>query len=313
MNVQVNVQTHDEQSSVVAAGTPGTKAFYDSVGWDRQDESGDRPVDQHLFGHKETGPIREALHELLRRRVTKTIDSAGRPVNLLECGCGGNPAIYLFPSCQSYTGVDFAEPGLKLAEERIRAASVNPASAGVSSFDADLPVSLRVADITNLPFEDGQFDAVISSHVIYHIADPDAQARAISEMVRVLRPGGTFALVTANPRPLAFPGRLISRVVADLPGIGDLARKMRGNGPVPYRPLPLSWVRRRLRPHGTVSITTAGMPTTRFAQNVTEKQGMGRRIWRTVQWLETGHPKLAASLGNYALVSFRKDVRSSRA
>ncbi len=45
-------------------------------------------------------------------------------------------------------------------------------------------------DATALPFADASFDKVITSEVLEHIQDDVA---AISEMVRVLKPGGTFA------------------------------------------------------------------------------------------------------------------------
>jgi SAM-dependent methyltransferase len=45
-------------------------------------------------------------------------------------------------------------------------------------------------DATKLPFGDAAFDTVITSEVLEHIQD---DVTAISEMVRVLRPGGTFA------------------------------------------------------------------------------------------------------------------------
>ena len=45
-------------------------------------------------------------------------------------------------------------------------------------------------DATRLPFADGSFDRVITSEVLEHIqADTDA----LAELVRVLKPGGTFA------------------------------------------------------------------------------------------------------------------------
>jgi SAM-dependent methyltransferase len=50
--------------------------------------------------------------------------------------------------------------------------------------------SVLRADATELPFADGTFDVVITSEVLEHIQDDVA---AIGEMVRVLKPGGTFA------------------------------------------------------------------------------------------------------------------------
>lgn len=45
-------------------------------------------------------------------------------------------------------------------------------------------------DATRLPFPDGTFDRVITSEVLEHIQD---DVSAIAELVRVLKPGGTFS------------------------------------------------------------------------------------------------------------------------
>ena len=45
------------------------------------------------------------------------------------------------------------------------------------------------AEIVRLPFEDGSFDCVVTSHVLGHIEGGDKDA-ALSEIARVLRPGG---------------------------------------------------------------------------------------------------------------------------
>ena len=61
---------------------------------------------------------------------------------------------------------------------------------------APLPLSLvdsQVADAAALPFEAGTFDGVLAMHMLYHMPDP---AVAISEMFRVLKPGGFIAVTT---------------------------------------------------------------------------------------------------------------------
>lgn len=55
------------------------------------------------------------------------------------------------------------------------------------------------ADLTDTPFADEQFDLVICSHVLEHIPDDRA---AMSELHRILRPGGTALLLV----PLATDG-----------------------------------------------------------------------------------------------------------
>ena len=51
------------------------------------------------------------------------------------------------------------------------------------------------AEVPPLPFGDGEFDCVISFQVIEHIRD---DRRFVSEVWRVLRPGGIFVVTTPN-------------------------------------------------------------------------------------------------------------------
>lgn len=54
-------------------------------------------------------------------------------------------------------------------------------------------VTGRQANATDLPFEDGSFDAVITMHMLYHLPDP---SKGLAEMYRVLKPGGFLAVTT---------------------------------------------------------------------------------------------------------------------
>jgi SAM-dependent methyltransferase len=66
-------------------------------------------------------------------------------------------------------------------------------------------IDVHTADVTELPFEDGSFDVVLSQHVQMNV--PDKQ-RLYAEAHRVLAPGGRLALwdVTAGPAgPLHLP------------------------------------------------------------------------------------------------------------
>lgn len=58
----------------------------------------------------------------------------------------------------------------------------------------------ETADASDLPFAKGSFDVVIAMHMLYHLPD---QAKAIAQMHRVLKPGGTLAVTTNGVENLA--------------------------------------------------------------------------------------------------------------
>jgi ubiquinone/menaquinone biosynthesis C-methylase UbiE len=75
-----------------------------------------------------------------------------------------------------------------------------------------LPLELRVADAEALPFDDGAFDAVVSTFGVMFTPD---QERAAAQMVRVCRPGGKIAF--ANWTPDGFIGQLFKTLGRHLP------------------------------------------------------------------------------------------------
>jgi SAM-dependent methyltransferase len=271
-------------------GSEETKRFYDEQGWTANDDG--QLVDVDLFGTKEDGPIRIELYETYQRRVREAIGSAGAELDLLECGCGGSPELDLLDLCSHYTGVDFSETGLAEAALKLKATGVAH--------------RLQQADVCDLPFADGHFDAVYSARMIFHIPDPAAQARAVDEMLRVLKPGGVLVLVTANPFPLLFPERSLKRLVAIAPVLGPLANRLRPPPPLPYEPMPLGWFRRRIGNRGSVDMISAGFQSQRFHQRVSEHRGLGRFLWRAILFMERRFPRGSVRLGNYAQITVVK-------
>ncbi len=75
-----------------------------------------------------------------------------------------------------------------------------------------LPIEFQLADAENLPFDDGQFDAVLSTFGV--MFTPDHQ-RSANEMLRVCRPGGTIAM--ANWTPEGFIGKVFGVIGKHLP------------------------------------------------------------------------------------------------
>ena len=81
-----------------------------------------------------------------------------------------------------------------------------------------LPVAFQVADVEALPFADASFDVVLSTFGCMFAPD---QARAASEMLRVLRPGGRIGM--ANWTPAGLIGRLFKVIGAHVPPPAGLA------------------------------------------------------------------------------------------
>lgn len=273
---------------MVHLGDVRTKEFYNREGWKKGSED---LVDVELFGDKEVGPIRQMLRKLRFSRVLDIFDAASPTDTVLECGCGGSPATFLFDKFLSYTGSDFSELGIEVARKKVKA--------------ADVEQHFEVADACALPFADSRFDGVYSAHMIYHLSDPKAQAAALGEMVRVLKPGGALVMVTANPRPLLFPLRFLLRMLADSP-LSNILNRVRPVPVLPYKPMTISWYQSQLRAHGTVDISVFEMPSTYINQKVSEFSFLGRGYWKMLAFLEANFPKVAARLGNYIVVALVK-------
>ena len=54
-------------------------------------------------------------------------------------------------------------------------------------------VDVTEGDATELPFDDGRFSGVVCFTMLHHITPAASQDKVFKEVVRVLRPGGTFA------------------------------------------------------------------------------------------------------------------------
>ncbi len=116
-------------------------------------------------------------HELLDELEAGYVERFGRGGEVLEVGCGtGLVLTRIERFARRAQGVDLS-PGM-LDKARARGLEVVEGSA------------------TELPFEDESFDVTCSFKVLAHI--PDIR-RALSEMARVTRPGGTVVAEFYNP------------------------------------------------------------------------------------------------------------------
>lgn len=103
-----------------------------------------------------------------------------RPASrVLDCGIGtGCLSIALnniLPDPIVYHGIDISRAMLAAADVEMRQAGMSP--------------QLQQADILSIPHADQSFDVVMAAHVLEHFLEPQ---RALTEMIRVLKPGGVL-------------------------------------------------------------------------------------------------------------------------
>ena len=121
------------------------------------------------------------MYRLMTKVLTKEMD-------VLELATGtGLIAINIAGAVRSITATDFSPKMIETAKKKI------------------VPENVRfsVEDATALSFDDNSFDVVIANHMLYHVPDVE---RALREIARVLKPGGSFYATTigySNMRELA--------------------------------------------------------------------------------------------------------------
>ena len=143
---------------------------------------------------------------------------------VLELGCGTGllwrDNLERIPRRWSVTVTDASQGMVQEAEQ--------------SLLDPGLDFTFQKVDAQSIPYEDDSFDAVVANHMLYHVPD---LARALSEIRRVLRPGGRLYATTIGlnhmdelrevPRKLGIStpiggDQIVARFTLDR-GAGELA------------------------------------------------------------------------------------------
>lgn len=156
----------------------------------------------HLYDQTRGYPDDVAAH--VTRAIVRNAQATAQ-TDFLEVGVGtGRIALPLASLGHSYTGVDISAKMLALLDEKARMMGwqekrqawgnypdeeIDYSVSVVRFGHAESASSLRLvnADIKHIPFHTASFDSVVAVHIFHLIAD---WQDALSEVLRVLRPGG---------------------------------------------------------------------------------------------------------------------------
>ncbi len=125
-----------------------------------------------------------------RKKVIRLVLDA-KPLHVLDVATGtGDLAIMAAQhGISSIIGVDIAEEMLAVGRRKVKSKGL------------DERVTLQTGDAEALPFNDGQFDAVMVAFGVRNFEDLD---KGLSQIYRVLKTGGRLVVLEFS-RPTAFP------------------------------------------------------------------------------------------------------------
>ena len=150
---------------------------------------------------KPTGVVGRSVARVMNRTHSALTDwglshvNIGRADRILDIGCGGGRTIQKLAAIATHgrvSGLDYS------------AASIDVAQRTNADMIAAGRVTVEQGSVMTLPFADRTFDLVTAIETHYYWPDLDGSMR---EILRVLKPGGTFVLIAETvkdrqPNPL---------------------------------------------------------------------------------------------------------------
>ncbi|WP_421387955.1 class I SAM-dependent methyltransferase [Limosilactobacillus fermentum] len=135
--------------------------------------------------------MQSTKYKLIDRVVGETRLAATDQV--LDLGCGHGAVMLAvakhLEAPGKVTGVDIWKKVDQAGNSQAATQAVIEA-AGVSQV-----AQLQTADMTALPFNDNQFDAVFASLSLHNVKPKQARRQALTEALRVLKPGGRLVII----------------------------------------------------------------------------------------------------------------------
>lgn len=124
-----------------------------------------------------------------------------KPLRVLEIGIGTGPNLpYLTAAFSAAAAGDGPNPPLHVTGIDPNAAMQPYALESAQAAGLAEALSLVQGDAQRMPFADGEFDAAVITLVLCSVPDPSA---ALSEIRRVVKPGGRLLMIEHVAAPLA--------------------------------------------------------------------------------------------------------------
>ena len=252
---------------IVSSQGMDTTAFHDfeRAGWERAAE---------FYG--------DAFGGITAQTGGPLLDAAavGAGARVLDVACGpGFVAAAAAARGADVTGLDFSGAMIALARKR------NPS------------IVFREGDAEALPFDRATFDSVVMNFGILHLAKPD---QAIAEALRVLKPGGHYALTVWAPPDRAVGFGMVLRAI-EAHGTANVGLP---EGPPFFRFSNQAEFRRSLETAGFTGVGFRELPLTWTLRSADAAfDAMSRGGVRTAAVLRAQTPE--------ALAKVRADIRKS--
>jgi SAM-dependent methyltransferase/uncharacterized protein YbaR (Trm112 family) len=264
-----------------------TQEFYESGGWERQDDG--------LFGEtKAFADTRSVAQDFSGKCITRLQRKylRKRGTFLLDAGSGPVPRPELLTNGHLFTKrlcLDLSGSALRVARGQLG--------------DAGEYVQ---GDMTNLPLKDDSIDAITCNHVIYQIP-AEYQIAAFKEIWRVLKPGGVAIVVYLwAETPLHALKRALRGQRRPKHGSGQAAASAAApDAELVHEPLTLSWFAAQQWPF-RYTIDCFRMVNNNFMKNHVSDDWRGRTFLNALYMLQTVAPGLCGRLGVMPAIIIRK-------
>lgn len=134
------------------------------------------------------GPVHLFRERLMLRMLLPMMSQGGR---VLDAGCGsGSLAMDLCKAGFRVDAVEFSSAFSEMVRHKM------------SRYGSESRMTIQRASVTELPFDDGEFDGLVCGEVLEHVTENQGgDSAALREFNRVLKPGAPcVATVPLNPK-----------------------------------------------------------------------------------------------------------------